>query len=450
MMSVISGVSACPAQVRANRLRRMMASPYALTIACEGGVAISQLLVYKMSSHYWGALGFSEFAIVKRTISLLQPALALGLTVALPRQIAYSESSQGEAGARGYLCAALLIALLSVGAAALLLGLSSSLSARIFFGDEKYSYLMKAVVAMLAAITFHTIVYAYFRATRLHFANWFQLFGLGLLPPFVLFLGRPGLAAYFTRLSLITLLATCIVIVFAKPVCSLKKLGYYCSSLIVFGCRRLPGELILSGMFAAPAILATHRAGVLRGGFVAFGMSFVLMIGAAIVPLGIVLLPKASRMFATGRIADLERHIKILLWLCITLTGVVVFILEAASGPLVRAFLGQDSWEAVAASRILLLSCLPYAIFVCLRGALDACHDRGFNTQHVIASAFFFCLFVNGILAIDRAAYFGPLWSFVVAMWVLALLTVVRLHRIFVAATLAPQMMRVSGAGQSE
>ena len=227
------------------------------------------------------------------------------------------------------------------------------------------------------------------RATRLQFANWFQLFGLGILPLAILFVGEPSMRAYFIRLATTTLFASGVAIAFARPYCS-------------FG-------------------LVTRRHGMLRGGFVAFSISLVLMIGAALAPLGVVLLPKASRMFAAGRITDRERHVTRLLWFCVAVTSVVVL----CSRP------GRP--DAVAASRVLVLASVPYGVFVCLRCALDACHDTAFNMQHLVASTAVFGALLGGVLAFDPFAYSGPLWTFVIAVWVLGTLTIFRLRRVFAA-----------------
>jgi hypothetical protein len=118
-----------------------------------------------------------------------------------------------------------------------------------------------------------------------------------------------------------------------------------------------------------------------------------------------------------GPITDLERHVARLLWFCMALTSVVVLVLEAGLGPQVRAFLGQEAPDAVAASRALVLASVPYGVFVCLRCALDACHDTAFNTQHVVASTAVFGALVGGVLVIDPFAYSGPLWTFLIAVW---------------------------------
>jgi hypothetical protein len=94
---------------------------------------------------------------------------------------------------------------------------------------------------------------------------------------------------------------------------------------------------------------------------------------------------------------------------------------------------GQDAPDAVAASRVLVLASVPYGVFVCLRCALDGCDDTAFNTQHVVASTVVFGALVGGVLAFDPFAYCGPLWTFVIAVWVLGTFTIFWLRRVFAA-----------------
>lgn len=411
------------------QVRRFINSQYSMTIACEGTVALSQLLMYKMAFHFWGANGFAEYAVVRRAISLILPALALGLTVALPRQVA-SISAAGQPRSRSaYLTAALLIACASIAGATSILTVNSHVTALVLFGDAKYGSLVEAVVAMLAAITLYTIVYAYYRATHLVIANLLQVLVLAILPPAVLLATSTGLSAYFVRLAIASVVIGGVAAVFTKlhfgDVCS------HATSLLRFGIVRAPGELVLAGVFATPVLVVTHYSGLLRGGFVAFGISLLLMIGAAIVPVGVVLLPRASRMLAQGQIAELTRHVAQVAGLCLALTSTIFLALEAALGPLVRALLGAQGAEAVAACRILTVAAVPYGMYICLRSVLDACHETAFNTRHVVASAATFAVLAITSIRFESNAYLGILWSFVAANWVLGGLTILRLHSIF-------------------
>src|SRR6266849_9492025 len=64
------------------------AREYGGTFATEFTVLACQLLTYKLAAHFLGKTGFSEYAVARRTISLIYPLPLLGLGIALPRYIA--------------------------------------------------------------------------------------------------------------------------------------------------------------------------------------------------------------------------------------------------------------------------------------------------------------------------------------------------------------------------
>src|SRR6266705_909420 len=63
---------------------------YGGTFATEFMVLASQLLVYKLAAHFLGTTGFSEYAVARRTISLIYPVPVLRVAVALPRYVAHA------------------------------------------------------------------------------------------------------------------------------------------------------------------------------------------------------------------------------------------------------------------------------------------------------------------------------------------------------------------------
>ena len=61
-----------------------------LTFFAESIVLISGLLVYKFAANLVGKDDFSQYALCRRTVSFILPALLLGLTVGMPRYIAFA------------------------------------------------------------------------------------------------------------------------------------------------------------------------------------------------------------------------------------------------------------------------------------------------------------------------------------------------------------------------
>src|SRR5215471_10068178 len=63
---------------------------YAPTLITEFVVMFSQILLYKLAAYYLGRTGFSEYALARRTVSLLFPIPVLGLAVGLPRYLGFT------------------------------------------------------------------------------------------------------------------------------------------------------------------------------------------------------------------------------------------------------------------------------------------------------------------------------------------------------------------------
>src|SRR5438132_6367918 len=60
---------------------------YGGTFATEFTVLACQLVTYRLVAHFLGKTGFAEYAVARRTISLVYPIPLLGVAVALPRYV---------------------------------------------------------------------------------------------------------------------------------------------------------------------------------------------------------------------------------------------------------------------------------------------------------------------------------------------------------------------------
>ena len=79
--------------------------------------------------------------------------------------------------------------------------------------------------------------------------------------------------------------------------------------LLRYGVQRLVGDFALTALMTLPVTILVHLRGVEETGFVSFGITVLSLIGSAFSPVGLILLPKASRMFAEGARADLRAHV---------------------------------------------------------------------------------------------------------------------------------------------
>jgi O-antigen/teichoic acid export membrane protein len=386
------------------------------------------LIQYKLSALHWGNRGFAEFALTRRTVSFILPGLALGNAVALPRQIGLLRSTPSGPTPQSYLCAALVNVSVVLVPFILLLTRFKTGVALLFFGSAAYAALIQPVSIMLAGLVIHQIAYSYYRAQHLNLANLLDVTVLGILPIIGLGVHTRTLVSYITFMGLASLAVSGFAVALAKPFCSGHALVGHMITFARIGLGRMAGELMLIACFGLPAPLAAHTSGVLAAGYVAFGISLLLMIGAALTPFGIVLLPKASELFATGQIAELRSRLLTLLVLCLAITGAITLGLELILPFAIRCFLGHSAPDCVGVSRILVLAAVPYGTYIALRSGIDACHDRPINTCNTGICVIGLVVAAITLRFLHVAEITYILWLFVVALWVLAVLTVLQLR----------------------
>ncbi|MCX8167295.1 MAG: hypothetical protein N3E37_05605, partial [Candidatus Micrarchaeota archaeon] len=213
-----------------------------LTSFVEFLILASGLLVYRLASQNLGSQGFSEYALTRRVISLIQPALILGMGVGIPRYIAYSYKDKKESDTF-FIAGSFIIfsiALLSF----LILNLFSESFAYIFFSYKNYHNLIFPVSLILIGLLLHALCYAYFRGSlKMLNANTLQLVNMSFVPIFSFFLSRSleQILIYNGLLMIITSLSFYIPIFFhiKKEFTDIKK---KVKTLLSYGLQRLPAD----------------------------------------------------------------------------------------------------------------------------------------------------------------------------------------------------------------
>ena len=128
---------------------------YVVTLITELLIVLSQLFVYRTAAHLFGTTGFSEVALARRSVNLIQPIVLLGLTVALPRYIAFA-SGRGETLAiKRFFGATLRCMLISLLLALVLIFTFRNWVAFLLFGSSAYQFLVPPIMLMLAGVVLH-------------------------------------------------------------------------------------------------------------------------------------------------------------------------------------------------------------------------------------------------------------------------------------------------------
>jgi O-antigen/teichoic acid export membrane protein len=349
---------------------------YFTTFVIEVGVMISQMIVYKLAARFLGKEGFSQYAVARRTIALIYPIALLGLTVALPRFVARAKDERTSSDSKGYFGAALVCVVITTGVVFGIANYIPTQAAELFFGAREFARLVFPLSVMVAGLTFHTVAYGYFRGNlAMEKANALQLVNLGLIPPLVFVIQRRDVRSILLDLGTLTFLVAGITIFTFTPWQEMIKVqGKRLRELLGYGLQRLPGDLALLGLFTVPITITAHVQGVQQAGFLAFGMLFLTVVSAMFNPIGLILLPKASRMFAAGASFELRHHFLRLLKITVLITGSISIAIGILATPLIRIYLGPDYSIVAGVVRFAAVGTIPYCIFLLSSHIIDAFH----------------------------------------------------------------------------
>jgi len=407
---------------------------YALTIIVQFVVLASVFLVYKLAAEFLGTDGFSGYALSRRTISLIQPALLMGLGVGIPRYIAYGYADPDQRNPDAYFISALFILAPVVLVFGILFNLFNGTFSFLFFGSSDYSDLILPITYMIIGSILYSSCYSYLRGRLLMLrANLLQVINMGIVPPLVFLLFGKTLASVLAVTGIIWILFSSLFFLF-MPVrlgaCDPRKLIPYAKEIIGYSIMRVPGDFALSALLALPAILTVHMAGAIEGGYVSFGIVVFNMGGYFFAPISTILLPKASHMIAKADYEGLKYDLKRMLIFAICLTTLGVMVLEIFTAQIIEIYLKKDFSETINIIRIIAIGIVPYVVYILLRSVIDAGYIKPINAINIVIAVLFFIMGATLILLFDRN-YIYIVGVFTMAVWVLGALSLVATVNMF-------------------
>ena len=284
---------------------------------------------------------------------------------------------------------------------------------------------------MLLGLTMHSLCYAYFRGLlNMRVANRLQIVNIGIIPPLAFLTFGNTVETLLAALGILWAIVSSIAMLFIPFRQLTRNLLPSTKEMLRYGIPRVPGDFILMALFALPGIFVAHISGVKEAGYVAFAISALSMVGSLFSPLGIVLLPKASRMVGEGSLQSLKKNIVKIVKVCIGLAALVTVICEIFARSLIVAYLGAEFHEMAGILRIVMLCALPYALFICLRAVIDAAHIKPFNMVNTFIA---FAVFITGSILAQSImpGSISVLGSLVLGIAVLGTLTTRETWKIF-------------------
>jgi O-antigen/teichoic acid export membrane protein len=410
-----------------------MRKKYFITFVSEFLVLVCGILVYRLAAVYLGTDGFSEYALSRRAVSLIQPALLMGLSVGVPRYIAYSFQSSKEPDFY-FVIGATAVGLVMV-VSVLIMYLLRAKLAFLLFGSSEYAYYVSPIILMLIGIISHVMCYSYYRGKLFMIkANLLQVINIAAMPLVAFSLSKD-------THTVLTMLGGAWCVTSGVFFCLIMRgiawpklrgqLLPYIKELLSYSIPRVPGDFGMAALLSLVAFLTAHTASVKEAGYVAFGISILSAAGSSFAPIGVVLLPHASQMVANMEIAELKRYVQKILKISLSLVLLGVVLFEVFADTIIEIYLGSHFLEMATVARMIAIGAVPYTIFVTMRSVIDSYHVKALNTKNILISLLIF--FVCGGLTVRLSgSYKYLIVEFVVALFVLGVLTLIDVRNIFV------------------
>jgi len=261
-------------------------------------------------------------------------------------------------------------------------------------------------------------------------ANFLPLINMGIVSLLIFFL-KNNLKEIILLNGLIIILGSFIFLTSIVKNITFEKNEIYTNikELMAYGIQRVPGDFGLSGLFSLPATFTSHISGITIAGYVAFGTSLLNMIGGLFAPLGLILLPKASQLFANNDFKTLKYYILKILKVTFILTILGVAFFEIFADKIIALYLGNFPSDLVMIARLIVIASLGYTIYVAMRSIIDAYYVKAINTKNIFISLMFFLTVSFGTILLKKN-YIFLVTNSVVSIILLGILTLIEVKRL--------------------
>jgi O-antigen/teichoic acid export membrane protein len=407
-----------------------MKKNYIFTFITEFTVLLSGLFIYRLVFNILGKEGFSEYALIKRTVSFIYPALVLGLGVGIPRFIAFNYKEIKKANT--YFISGFIISFFVVLIFFLIINFFSEYFSFLFFGDRKYYRYVLPLSVLLIGLILHMLCYSYFRGNLLmRKANLLQLLNLGIIPIFVFIIWKNLWSIIFFNGVFVIIISFFFLVYILKDIEIVRKQIFKnIKDLLYYSVQRIPADFGLSALLSLPATISAHISGITVAGYVAFGISLLNMIGAVFEPLGLILLPKTTQLVVNKDFESLKYYISKILKVTCIITVLVVFFFEIIANEIITLYLGNPPSDLVIITRIIVIASLGYTTYISMRSVIDAYYVKAINTKNILFSLLFF-LCLNSIVRMLNKNYIFLVVTFVISISLLGILTLIEISKLF-------------------
>ncbi len=193
----------------------------------------------------------------------------------------------------------------------------------------------------------------------------------------------------------------------------LKRITHYeIKSLISFGLARVPSFIFQFFMLGGPPLLGLSYLTLVDQAFLNAGISLVRIFLIVVGPLGIILLPRVSKVLSKGIDESLRKNLALLIQLTLFYGSITSIVLSQFSNNILALWLGTSTSLAGKTSEILLFSTPWFLLCAILRSPIDAIAHKGYNSL-------IYAIGVGGMIgtfllmiAIDIEPILATAWAF--------------------------------------
>jgi O-antigen/teichoic acid export membrane protein len=402
-------------------------------------VAVAAAVVISILGKTVGPVLLGEYLLIRRMASWFQAGIQLPSGVALPRFVALTIDEPSSIKQTYFLAALLASSVIALFLSLVLIFWRNALS-QLFFGSARLDHLVLPLCLLLLGLAIHGVVFGYYQgALAMGWASALQLCNLVLVPVFatILLRSRDSISLIVDTIGI----SMCAFAgLFALPIgcrwefgVTATQLKKQSSELLSYGLARIFGDMGLQAMLSLPAVVAAHYFPISSVSFLLLGGSFLAIVGAACLPLAIILLSRVSRSIAQMRTAQLQLRVTHFVCVLIELPTFICLQMIVFSDVIVRAWVGPSFLGGNRIIQITILAVPFYFFYAGLQSVINAAAVKAYNTRNILVSLGVFLLFitlVNAIIPRDHLLE-GFAASGVVGMAALASCTLRTVRRLF-------------------
>lgn len=413
----MSGVAGAP---RPRSAKSSFLADFTATSAAQVLSVGLNALSLALISRRLGQVDLGVYTLERRGMSILQPFVLLGLSVATPRFVALSlEKHSGEAESYA-LTGSRIVFVVSALFAAFAVAVPAPV-AEIFFGDSSAVGLARVLGAFTFATACFQIAYSVSRG-YLHMgrANVAEIAAVGAIPLILAAIGPTDILNLMWWLAGgVALVALVLAVSEPGLRAGLLSPGRHATraaraALLRYGLARTPGDFAAVALFALAPIAVVHWAGPTDAGYTSIVVTALSFVAVGAVPLGVLLLPRVAVDVSATEKFPHEKYVMLA-----EATADISFALAGllfVASPLVAEFWIPDApAQVVTGMEVASIGIPGYVFYLVFRSYLDAIDRRPLSSAATIGGLGALVVLLPSLLALDA---FEPTVSAAVALLV--------------------------------